>query len=53
MNKVISNARVTELDGLSDTIVRLYKDDSAAANGSKGASATSLKRTRKGFRCKW
>lgn len=44
MNKVISNARVTELDGLSDTIVRLYKDDSVAASGSKGASATSLKK---------
>ena len=31
MNKLNANARVTELDGLSDTIVRLYKDDSAAA----------------------
>ena len=31
MNKVINNVRVTELDGLSDTIVRLYKDNPAAA----------------------
>lgn len=31
MNKVINNLRVTELDGLSDTIVRLYKDNPAAA----------------------
>lgn len=31
MNKLNANARVTELDGLSDTIVRLYKDNPAAA----------------------
>lgn len=31
MNKVINNARVTELDGLSDTFVRLYKANAAAA----------------------
>ena len=31
MNKVINNIRVTELDGLSDTIVRLYKADASAA----------------------
>lgn len=31
MNKVINNARVTELDGLSDTFVRLYKANEAAA----------------------
>lgn len=32
MNKLVNNARVTELDGLSDTLVRLYKANTAAAN---------------------
>ncbi len=31
MKKLVTNVRVAELDGLSDTIVRLYKEDSAAA----------------------
>lgn len=31
MNKINANARVTELDGLSDTFVRLYKANEAAA----------------------
>lgn len=31
MNKINANARVAELDGLSDTIVRLYRDSPAAA----------------------
>lgn len=31
MNKVVNNVRVAELDGLSDTIVRLYRDNPAAA----------------------
>lgn len=31
MNKATTNARVTELDTLSDTIVRLYKADAALA----------------------
>lgn len=31
MNKINVNVRVTELDGLSDTIVRLYKDNPAAS----------------------
>ena len=30
MNKINSNARITELDGLSDTLVRLYKADKSA-----------------------
>lgn len=32
MNKVTSNAKVTEIDALSDTIVRLYKADEALAS---------------------
>lgn len=31
MNRLRTNARISEVDGLSDTIVRLYKADSAAA----------------------
>ncbi|MCH5166212.1 MAG: hypothetical protein J1G01_07430 [Clostridiales bacterium] len=31
MNKLVTNARVTELDGLSDTLVRLYKANETAA----------------------
>ena len=31
MNKVISKARVTEVDSLSDALVRLYKVDSGIA----------------------
>lgn len=31
MNKINASARVTELDGLSDALVRLYKADTAAA----------------------
>lgn len=31
MNKLNANVRVTEIDGLSDTIVRLYKADSSAS----------------------
>lgn len=27
MNRVISKIRITELDSLSDTLVRLYKDN--------------------------
>lgn len=32
MNKIISKIRVAELDTLSDVLVRLYKDSSAAEN---------------------
>ena len=31
MNKINANIRVTELDGLSDTLVRLYKSESSVA----------------------
>lgn len=32
MNKVISKVRVTEVDGLSDALVRLYKADEGVSS---------------------